>query len=305
MPLEIDAVRRFNRFYTRYVGALQKGFLETPFSLAEASVLYELAQKDGLTASELAQTLSLDNGYLSRILTDFVQRGLVRKKRSASDGRQSHLSLTAKGKEAFRPLNRRQHDKVAETLATLSDEEQARLGDAMQTIERILRHDTTAEPAYVLRSTLRPGDIGWVVGKHGELYAREYAWNEQMEVLCAEIAAKFVKEFDPKRERAWIAERNGVNLGCIFLVKKSATVAQLRLLLVDPSARGLGIGKRLVRECIDFARQAGYKKIVLWTNDVLHAARHIYERESFRLVKQERHHSFGQDLRGQNWELTL
>ncbi|HUN28402.1 MAG TPA: bifunctional helix-turn-helix transcriptional regulator/GNAT family N-acetyltransferase [Alphaproteobacteria bacterium] len=305
MPLPVESVRRFNRFYTRYVGALQHDFLESPFSLAEANVLYELAHREHLTATDLANELKLDSGYLSRILRDFVHRGLVRKKRSASDGRQSHLSLTAKGKLAFAPLNARQHEKVAVALEALSDEEQAHLGEAMRTIERLLGPEPPSEEPYVLRTTLRPGDIGWVAQRQGTLYAREYGWNEEAEALIAQIAAKFVEHFDPKRERCWIAERHGANVGCVFLVKKTATVAQLRLLHVEASARGLGIGRRLVRECVDFARQAGYKKIMLWTNDVLHAARRIYEAEGFRLVKEEQHHSFGKDLIGQYWELPL
>ncbi|MGB6061482.1 MAG: bifunctional helix-turn-helix transcriptional regulator/GNAT family N-acetyltransferase [Candidatus Aquilonibacter sp.] len=305
MTLPVESVRRFNRFYTRYVGALQQDFLESPFSLAEANVLYELAHKDNLTATELGKELKLDNGYLSRILRDFVRRGLVRKKRSASDGRQSHLFLTAKGRDAFAPLDRRQHDKVASALDALSDDEQECLGEAMRTIESLLGAERASDTSYVLRTTLRPGDIGWVVQHQGMLYAREYGWNQEAEALFAQIAANFVEKFDPKRERCWIAERHGVNVGCIFLVKKSATIAQLRLLHVEAGARGMGIGKRLVRECVDFARQAGYKKVILWTNDVLHAARHLYEAEGFRLVKEERHHSFGTDLVGQYWELIV
>jgi DNA-binding MarR family transcriptional regulator/N-acetylglutamate synthase-like GNAT family acetyltransferase len=305
MSLPVESVRRFNRFYTRYVGALQQDFLDTPFSLAEANVLYELAHRDSLTATELGKELKLDNGYLSRILRDFVHRGLVRKKRSTSDGRQSHLFLTAKGRDAFAPLERRQHDKVVSALDALADDEQARLGEAMRAIESILSAEHASDTSYALRTSLRPGDIGWVAQRQGMLYAREYGWNEEIEALIAQIAATFVEKFDPKRERCWIAERHGVNVGCVFLVKKSATIAQLRLLHVEASARGLGIGKRLVRECVDFARQAGYKKVTLWTNDVLHAARHLYEAEGFHLVKEERHHSFGTDLVGQFWELIV
>ncbi|MGA8840481.1 MAG: GNAT family N-acetyltransferase, partial [Candidatus Aquilonibacter sp.] len=211
----------------------------------------------------------------------------------------------AKGRDAFAPLDRRQHDKVASALDALSDDEQECLGEAMRTIESLLGAERASDTSYVLRTTLRPGDIGWVVQHQGMLYAREYGWNQEAEALFAQIAANFVEKFDPKRERCWIAERHGVNVGCIFLVKKSATIAQLRLLHVEAGARGMGIGKRLVRECVDFARQAGYKKVILWTNDVLHAARHLYEAEGFRLVKEERHHSFGTDLVGQYWELIV
>ncbi|HTU71343.1 MAG TPA: bifunctional helix-turn-helix transcriptional regulator/GNAT family N-acetyltransferase [Candidatus Baltobacteraceae bacterium] len=305
MPLPVERVRRFNRFYTRYVGALQKDFLESPFSLAEASVLYELAQSDNLTATELGKMLRLDNGYLSRILRDFVHRGLARRKRSASDARQSHLFLTAKGREAFASLDRRQHEKVAAALDDITDDQQARLGEAMRTIETILGGQSTGDESYVLRTTLRPGDIGWVTERQGVLYAREYGWNEEAEALFARILAGFVENFDAKRERCWIAERGGINVGCIFLVKKSATIAQLRLLHVEAHARGHGIGRRLVQECVEFARRAGYKKMILWTNDVLHAARHLYEEAGFRLVKEERHRSFGKDLVGQYWERAL
>ncbi len=305
VALPIDSVRQFNRFYTRYVGALQKDFLESPFSLAEANVLYELANHDDLTATDLAAELRLDNGYLSRILGDFVHRGLVRKKRSASDRRQSHLSLTAKGREAFAPLNRRQHDKVADALNALSDQEQARLSEAMRTIESVLGAHVAKDEPYILRTRLRPGDIGWVAQRQGMIYANEYGWNEEAEALIAQIGATFVEKFDPKYERCWFAERHGANVGCVFLVKKSVTVAQLRLLHVEASARGLGIGTRLVRECVEFARQAGYKKIMLWTNDVLHAARRIYEAAGFHLVKEEQHHSFGKELIGQYWERSL
>ncbi len=305
MELPVESVRRFNRFYTRYVGALEKDFLESPFSLAEASVLYELAHRDNLTATELAKVLRLDNGYLSRILRDFVHRGLVRRKRSDSDGRQSHLFLTAKGRDAFAPLDRRQHERVAKALDALSDDQRQRLGEAMRAIESILGADSASDPSYVLRTTLRPGDIGWITRSQGLLYAREYGWNEEAEALFARILADFVESFDPKRERCWIAERNGANVGCIFLVKKSPTTAQLRLLHVEAHARGHGIGRRLVRECVDFARQSGYRKIILWTNDVLQAARHLYEEAGFRLVKEEQHHSFGHDLTGQYWERSL
>lgn len=305
MNQRVENVRRFNRFYTRYVGALQKNFLESPFSLVEGRVLFELARKGQLTATEIGKELALDNGYLSRILQSFAQRGLLHRKRSNADARQSLLSLTAKGREAFALLDRRQHDETASILSELSDEEQERLCGAMRSIEEILGGQSKSEQPYVLRTTLRPGDIGWVVARHGVLYNREYGWDEQCEVLIAQIATDFVDNFDPKRERCWIAERDGTNIGCVFLVKKSATVAQLRLLLVEPSARGLGLGKRLVRECIEFARQAGYRKIILWTNDVLQAARHVYEQAGFELVKEERHLSFGKDLVGQSWELSL
>ncbi|HTX55737.1 MAG TPA: helix-turn-helix domain-containing GNAT family N-acetyltransferase [Candidatus Acidoferrales bacterium] len=305
MALPVDRIRRFNRFYTRRIGALQKHFLGTPFSLSEARVLFELAHHEGVTASELGESLDLDAGYLSRMLRDFTQRGLIRRKKSPQDGRVNFLSLTAKGRDAFAPLERRQIDAVNVMLGALSPSEQTRLGGAMETIETLLNEPRAAEPAYTVRTELRPGDPGWIVARHGELYAREYGWDISFEGLVAEIVANFINEFKPGLERAWIAERDGVNAGCVIVVRKSATVAQLRILLVDPSARGLGIGKRLVECCIDFARAAGYRKIVLWTNDVLHAARRIYEAAGFVLAGSERHHSFGHDLVGQTWELKL
>ncbi len=305
MSMRVECVRKFNRFYTRHAGVLQKKFLESPFSLVEGRVLFELRQTENITATELAKALALDGGYLSRMLQGFVQRGLIRRKTSTADARQSHLSLTAKGKDAFASLDRRQHEEVAAMLSNLSDVEQESLCSAMSAIQGILGDRSTDEPNYVLRSTLRPGDIGWVISRHGVLYAREYGWDERCEALTAEIAAAFVEKFDSNRERCWIAERDGEKLGCVFLVKKSETVAQLRLLLVEPSARGLGIGRRLIRECVEFARKCGYRKITLWTNDVLRAARHLYEGAGFQLVKEERHDKFGKDLIGQDWELTL
>ena len=305
MSENVECVRRFNRFYTRYVGALQRNFLETPFTLAEGRVLYELTRKEQLTATEIGKELGLDNGYLSRMLQNFAHRGLLRRKRSTADARQSLLSLTTKGREAFGAIDRRQHEETSGILNAHSGEEQTRLCEAMHTIEGILSGQSKSTGPYILRTTLRPGDIGWVIARHGVLYHREYGWDEQCEAFIAQIATDFVKTFDPKRERCFIAERDGANVGCVFVARKSATVAQLRLLLVEPSARGLGLGKRLVGESVEFARQVGYRKIVLWTNDVLRSARHLYQQAGFQLVKEERHHSFGADLVGQYWELSL
>lgn len=301
---QIEAVRRFNRFYTKQIGVLHEGLLRSPYSLTESRVLYELAHRANPTAAELCKELGLDPGYLSRILRGFEQRGLVEKVPSAADGRQSLLCLTGQGREAFAPLNARSHDDVAGTLGSLSRGEQARLVEAMGRIEALLgsaRED--AEP-YLLRPH-RPGDMGWVVHRHAVLYAEEYGWDERFEALVAEIAAQFINDFDARRERCWIAERHGQIVGSVLLVKQSATIAKLRLLLVEPEARGLGIGRRLVEECIRFARQTGYRTLTLWTNDVLVAARQIYQRAGFRLVAEEPHHSFGHDLVGQNWDLVL
>jgi len=302
----VGAVRRFNRLYTRQIGVLDEHLLHTPFSLAEARVIYELANQEHTTATELGAELGLDAGYLSRMLQGFQKRGLISKEPSPSDGRRTLLTLTDKGQDAFAQLNARSRDEIGAMLGTLPAPDQDRLLEAMQTIERLLGAPSQPEHKvpYLLRPH-QPGDMGWVVQRHGLLYSQEYGWNEQFEALVAEIVAQFVQRFDPVRERCWIAERDGENVGCVFLIQKSKTIAQLRLLLVEPKARGLGLGRRLVDECMRFARQAGYKKMILWTNDVLHAARRIYEKAGFRLVDEERHHSFGQDLVGQTWELGL
>jgi DNA-binding MarR family transcriptional regulator/GNAT superfamily N-acetyltransferase len=300
----IEVVRSFNRFFTKQIGVLHEGLLESRFSLAEVRVLYELAHRRSPTAREIASELNLDAGYLSRILRGFEEHGLLSRTPSGIDGRQSHLGLTKKGQKIFAPLNARASDEIAALLGKLSSAEQNRLVAAMQTIERLLSSQPVSKTPYLLRQH-QPGDMGWVVYQHGVLYAREYGWDEQFEALVAEITARFIQNFDPKRERCWIAEIDGENVGSVFLVKKSETVAQLRLLLVDPKARGHGIGKRLVSECERFARQAGYRKIVLWTNSVLDAAHHIYEEAGYRLIQEAPHHKFGHDLIGQTWELEL
>jgi len=300
----IAAVRRFNRFYTRQIGLLREGYLDSPFSLAQVRVLYELAHREAATAGALARDLGLDAGYLSRIVGAFERRGLISKRRSEADGRQVLLQLTEPGWQAFAPLNQRSHDDIGALLGQLSDSDQELVVKAMDTIERLLGAAPEPRAPYVLRPPL-PGDMGWVVQRHGALYAREHGWDETFEALVAEIVAKFVRTYNAKRERCWIAEKDGNNVGCVCCVQKSATIAQLRLLLVDPEARGLGIGQRLVDECVRFARAVGYRKVILWTNDVLVAARRIYEAAGFRLVEEEPHHSFGHDLVGQYWQLKL
>jgi DNA-binding MarR family transcriptional regulator/N-acetylglutamate synthase-like GNAT family acetyltransferase len=301
----VAAIRRFNRFYTQRIGVLQEGLLESPYSLTEVRVLYELAHRERPTATELSRDLGLDQGYLSRILRSFRKRRLIDRTPSDADGRQTLLSLSARGRRAIAPLEKRSWEEVGAMLHGLTAAQQAQLIRAMRTIEDMLGADRArqAEP-YLLRAH-RPGDMGWVVSRHGAIYAEEYGWTEQFEALVASIVAKFIEHYDPQREHCWIAERDGENVGCIFLVRKSATIGQLRLLLVEPCARGLGIGHRLVAECIRFARQAGYRKVMLWTNDLLHAARRLYQHAGFRLVKEERHHSFGHDLIGQTWVLDL
>jgi DNA-binding MarR family transcriptional regulator/GNAT superfamily N-acetyltransferase len=299
----VEAVRQFNRFYTRRIGVLEEGLHGSSFSLAEARVLYELAQRRLPAASELARDLGMDAGYLSRILRGFEQRGLLERSPSPADGRQSLLALTEAGHAAFAPLNAGSRREVAGLLAPLSGAEQQRLTEAMAVIEGLL--GAGQEGAGFILRPHQPGDMGWVVQRHGELYASEYGWDERFEALVASIAAAFITNYDPRRERCWIAERNGAPVGSVFLVRKSESVAQLRLLIVEPSARGLGIGRRLVDECERFARQAGYTTITLWTNSVLSAARRIYEAAGYRMVASEPHHSFGRDLVGETWELPL
>ncbi len=300
----VAAVRRFNRFYTQKIGVLREGLHDSPFSLSEARVLYELAHREQPTASELGKDLGLDSGYLSRILRSFEKRGLVRKTPSKADGRRNLLTLTRRGEEAFAPLNVRSRAEIGALLGPLAEAEQVRLVEAMHTIESLLGARPEAKAPYLLRPH-QPGDMGWVIHRHGALYAQEYAWDQTFEALVAEVAAAFIRNFDPRHERCWIAEKDGEIVGSVFLVKKSKTVAKLRLLYVEPKARGLGIGARLAAECERFARQAGYRKITLWTNSILHAARHIYEKAGYRLVASEPHHSFGHDLIGETWEKNL
>lgn len=299
----IDAIRRFNRFYTRKIGVLEHHLLESPFTLTEARVLFELAHRDGALAKEIGAELGLDPGYLSRIVQAFTEQGFITRKPVASDRRQYEIALTAKGKTAYGRLERASHDEVGKMIAALPGDGGQRLVEAMAAIEKLLG-DGSHRPEVTLR-THRPGDMGWVVQQHGALYAREYGWDISFEGLCAEITAQFLKEFDPARERCWIAEIDGRQAGSVFLVKKSDDVAKIRLLLIDPSARDLGIGKRLVSECIAFARSCGYRKITLWTQSMLLAARGIYQSAGFVHVASEPHRSFGHDLVGETWELDL
>ena len=301
--MRIAAIRRFNRFYTRKIGVLEQQLLESPYSLTEARVLFELAHRNEPTAKEIGAQLDLDPGYLSRIVQAFMEKGLVTRKPVPSDRRQFRLALTAKGRLAFGRLNRSSHDEVGEMLEKLPRGGEERLVAAMTTIERLLGEEAP-RPEITLR-THRPGDMGWVVQQHGLLYAREYSWDISFEALCAEITAQFLKDFDPARERCWIAEIDGQQVGSVFLVKHTNEVAKIRLLLIDPAGRGLGLGKRLVGECIAFARSCGYRKITLWTQSMLLAARGIYQNAGFVHVATEPHHSFGHDLIGETWELVL
>ena len=300
----VAAVRRFNRFYTQRIGVLQEGWVKSQFSLAEARVLYELLHRNKPTASELAKDLGLDTGYLSRILRGFEVRGLILKETSDRDGRQSLLSITERGRKRFAPIEQHTDAEVRGMLDTLAPPAQSKLVDALRTIERVLGEKPKSQVPYILRPP-RAGDMGWIVSRHAVLYAQEYGWTDPFEGLCAQIVADFVNHYDARRERCWIAEVDGENAGCVMLVKDMDEVARLRLLLVEPAARGLGIGARLVDECVRFARTAGYKSITLWTHSVLTAARHVYERAGFELVDSKSHDEFGKTLVGETWDLKL
>ncbi len=316
----IEAVRRFNRFYTRRIGVLNEGLLDSPFSLTEGRILFELAhleQAEGLTATELGRLLDLDAGYMSRLLRDLKERDLVRATRSAVDARQSLLQLSPAGRKAFKPLEKRSQAQVGELLDALGEAQQTELLQAFRRVQALLESpaETSAKPArggLILRPH-RPGDMGWIVARHGALYAREYQFDMRFEALVARIAADFIERFDARREACWIAERDGLNIGSVALVqaRDEATdapiegTAQLRLLLVEPSARGLGLGDRLVAECHRFAREAGYRRVRLWTNSQLDAAKHIYRKAGYRLTGTEAFQGFGLDLIGETWELDL
>jgi DNA-binding MarR family transcriptional regulator/GNAT superfamily N-acetyltransferase len=315
VPLEqVDALRAFNRDYTRRIGVLSKGLLGSPWSLTEVRVMYEIAHRPGVLAAELAAGLDLDRGYLSRILKRFEAKRLVASAAAAADARRRHLKLTAAGGRVFAPLERRARQQAGAMLVGLeAPRRQAVLG-AMQVIRAALGSmpagDGEAAAAPAARTAVRlrphrPGDMGWVVQRHGELYFREYGWNEEFEGLVAGITAAFIEKLEPARERCWIAEREGRRMGCIFLVRQNARTAKLRLLLVEPEARGLGLGRRLVAECVRFARAKGYERIVLWTQSNLTAARHLYEEAGFVCTARQPHRSFGHDLTAETWRLDL
>lgn len=300
---QIASLRAFNRFYTRKIGVID-GSASNPFSLSEARVLFELAHRKNPTATDIRLALGLDAGYLSRILRHLERQHLVFRERSSADERQKALSLTAKGKRAFAALNQRSERDIAAILEELPPSDRNRLVHASETIRSVLGDKPPSKTPYLLR-TYQPGDLGWIVSGQALLYVEEYGWDGSYEALAAEIVAQFIKNFDPKREQCWIAEMDGERVGGVFIAKASDQVAKLRLLHVEQSARGLGIGKRLVEECVRFSRRAGYEKISLWTQSILTAARHIYKQAGFQLIKEEKHHSFGKDLVGETWELEL
>jgi DNA-binding MarR family transcriptional regulator/GNAT superfamily N-acetyltransferase len=299
----VEAMRRFNRFYTRKIGVLQERLVQSPFSLAEARVIYELARGQSSTATVIAGELGLDAGYLSRILRGLEKGGVIERLPSEDDARQRLLVLTSKGREAFALLDRGSREEMGATLSALSPADQRRAVALMAGLEGLLG-GRSSDRAYILRPP-RAGDLGWVVQMHGRVYGEEYGWNDQLEAFVAEIVAAFIRHHDPARNRCWIAERDGDPVGSVFLMEQSKMVGQLRLLLVDPKGRGLGIGTRLVDECLRFSRQAGYRKVALWTHSILHAARKIYQAAGFRLMRSEPHRSFGPELMGEFWELKL
>ncbi|HKU12996.1 MAG TPA: bifunctional helix-turn-helix transcriptional regulator/GNAT family N-acetyltransferase [Steroidobacteraceae bacterium] len=300
----VSAIREFNRFYTQKIGVLRDGHLGSEHTLTEVRVLYEIAHRQRPLASDLVRDLALDAGYLSRILAKLARRGWLKRERSRDDARKSYLHLTAKGRAAFDALDARSHREMAGLLAPLSRDKQATLQAHLQGVQSLLGTQPTAHGELTLR-THRPGDMGWVIQKHGEFYAQAFGWNTDFEALVAEICAKFLRELDPARERCWIAERDGAAVGCIMLVKHSRTVAKLRLLLVDPSQHGMGVGNRLVEECLAFARAAGYRKVTLWTQSILSAARKLYEGHGFCKVAAQPHESFGARLIAETWDLDL
>lgn len=306
LDARIAAVRRFNRFYTRQLGLLRRSYLGSPFSLAEMRVLYEIAHGEQPNATGIARRLDVDAGYLSRLLRNFEDRGLVSRSKSKVDARQSHLELTPRGKRTFEPIDQRSQREVGAMLAKLSKVEQRNLLAAMRSIESVLAGEAEQNEKrnYALRSP-KPGDFGWIIARHAALYAQEYGWKGPFEGLCAQIVADYVNKHDPRRERCWIAEVDGENAGSIMLVKDSEDVARVRMLLVEPTARGLGIGVRLVDECVGFARTAKYAKVTLWTHSVLTAARNIYERAGFKLVASQKHNSWGKEVVGETWDLAL
>ncbi len=299
----VATLREFSRFYTRRLGTLAEGLLDTPWSLTEARVVYELGQAPSTDMAALRATLALDSGYLSRLLAKFDAAGLIARTASATDGRRQALSLTAAGRKLHRTLNERSNRQIGELLEPLPEPVRDALAGALHTVMRAL-DDQAAPPAVVLRG-LRPGDLGWIAQRHGEVYAREYGWSQSFEAFVARIVADYLDNHQPGRENAWVAEVDGQRAGCVFCVRNDDETAQLRVLLVEAWARGHGLGARLVEECVQFARDSGYRKLVLWTNDILVAARRIYLAAGFELVREERHHSFGKDLVGQFWELRL
>jgi DNA-binding MarR family transcriptional regulator/N-acetylglutamate synthase-like GNAT family acetyltransferase len=305
---QIAAVRRFNRFYTREVGVLRKNFLDSPWTLTEMRILFEIANGKEVTASDIGKALDLDAAYLSRLLQKFDKDGLITRKRSAADARVSFLSLSARGKKQFEAANARQIAQTTSMLGRLKPPDRARLTSAMQMIEALLAGG--AAPAEIILRDPNPGDFGWIVERHAILYREEYGWREKFEGVCARIVADFIEHFDPKLEKCWIAEMAGQRVGCVMLVKddpkaKKADVSRIRLLLLEPQARGRGLGRRLVEECIAFSRAKGYRRVTLWTHKELNAARAIYAKLGFRNTGEESHDDWVGKATSEFWDLDL
>jgi DNA-binding MarR family transcriptional regulator/N-acetylglutamate synthase-like GNAT family acetyltransferase len=307
LKAQVAAVRQFNRFFTQRIGVLDESLLDSGLTLTQGRVLFEIASHQGCTAGDLILTLRLDAGYLSRILQLFFDLGLIKRKPSPEDGRRSLLSLTAKGRKKFTALDGESRRRIGAMLAPLPAAKRAQLVEGMRALQASFAADLeTQQPAVHIRP-YRVGDVGWAIERHGRLYADEFGWNEEFEALVAQLFAKFAASHDPKTEQFWIAEAAGERVGCVFVVRseKDRHAAQLRCLLVDPKGRGLGVGRQLVDECIRFAKAAGYRRMILWTNDILKSARRIYEAAGFTLVEETPHHSFGHDLIGQYWSLEF
>jgi DNA-binding MarR family transcriptional regulator/N-acetylglutamate synthase-like GNAT family acetyltransferase len=304
---EVAAIRRFNRFYTRKIGVLEEGLLASSFTLAQARVLFELGTRKRVTAGKLIEILGLDAGYLSRILQRFVDLRLMTRERSSEDGRRTELALTARGRNAFGAIDRRSRNAIAEMISPIPPARRGQLLDAMRAVERNLSESGAMRGATIAVRPYRIGDVGWAIEQHGRLYAEEFGWNSEFEALVATLFSRFASNHDPQSEQFWVAEADGERVGCVFVVRneKDPRTAQLRCLLVNPNGRGLGVGRRLVDECLRFAKSAGYERMLLWTNDVLVAARRIYEGAGFSLVEESPHHSFGHDLVGQIWVRSL
>jgi DNA-binding MarR family transcriptional regulator/GNAT superfamily N-acetyltransferase len=304
---QVEAIRRFNRFFTQRIGVLDEGLLASQFTLTQARVLFEIAHQESCTAADLISLLSLDPGYLSRILQQFADAGLVTRKTSAADARRMNLSLTAKGRKSFAALDQRSRGSIGELLDPLSIDQRARLVQNMGSVQRILSRVRAEKHAKIVIRPYRLGDVGWAIERHARLYGSEFGWNEEFEALVAMLFAKFATSHDPATERFWVADVDGERAGCVFVVRseKDRHAAQLRCLLVEPDARGLGVGRKLVDECLRFSRSAGYRRVILWTNDILVSARRLYEAAGFSLIERSPHHSFGQDLVGQFWALDL
>jgi len=304
---QVETIRQFNRFFTQRIGVLDESLLDSGLTLTQARVLFEIGTSETCTAGDLISLLRLDAGYLSRILQEFVDSRLVKRKPSPDDGRRALLALTPKGWKKFTELDHQSRRRIGELISPLSAPKRTQLLHGMRALQESLSVVPTSEERSVNIRPYRVGDVGWAIERHGQLYSDEFGWNEEFEALVATLLARFATKHDPAAERFWVAEVDGERVGCVFVVRseKDKNAAQLRCLLVDPRGRGLGVGRQLVDECIRFSKSAGYRQIILWTNDVLVSARRIYEAAGFSLIEESPHHSFGHDLVGQYWSRAL